>query len=138
MKRKIDSEFNVKFDLELGKSGIFNFVFNFVDDSNFNMLRLDSRDQERTPNALLFSRQRFHWYIVAEAEERQPPHGVLRLEIEIKTGENRFRFMVNGKQYTFFKENGEKVDLTEEFRAGFKVGWFNENAPVKLSNIEIN
>lgn len=138
LKRRIDSDFNLKFDLELGNRAIFNLVFNFVDDSNFKMLRLDNRDQDRTPNAFLYSRQRLHWYIVAEAEEKQPPQGVVKVEIDIKTGENRFLFKVNGQPYTFSKKNGEKVDLAKEFRAGLKIGWFNEIEPVKLSNIQIN
>ena len=138
LKRKIDSALNLSFDLDLGKNAIFNFVFNYVDDSNFKMLRLDNRNHQRTPNSLLYSKQKFHWYIVAKADHEQPPEGVISLKIEIDTEKNRFLYTVNGDNYKFSKEDGKKVDLFQEFKKGLRVGWFNEIDPVKLYNIKIS
>ena len=138
LKRKIDSALNLSFDLDLGKDAIFNFVFNYVDDSNFKMLRLDNRNHPRTPNSLLYSKQKFHWYIVAKADHEQPPEGVISLKIEIDTEKNRFLYTVNGDSYKFSKEDGKEVDLFQEFKKGVRVGWFNEIDPVKLSNIKIS
>ena len=138
LKRKIDSALNLSFDLDLGKDAIFNFVFNYVDDSNFKMLRLDNRDRPRTPNSLLYSKQKFHWFIVAKADHEQPPEGVISLKIEIDTEKNRFLYTVNGDSYKFSKEDGKEVDLFQEFKKGLRVGWFNEIDPVKLSNIKIS
>jgi hypothetical protein len=138
LKRKIDSALNLSFDLDLGKNAIFNFVFNYVDDSNFKMLRLDNRNHPRTPNSLLYSKQKFHWYIVAKADHEQPPEGVIGLKIEIDTEKNRFLYTVNGDNYKFSKEDDKKVGLFQEFKKGLRVGWFNEIDPVKLSNIKIS
>jgi len=138
LKRKIDSDFSLSFDLDLGENGIFNFVFNYVDDSNFKMLRLDNRDLKRTPNALLYSKQRFHWHIVAEAVDKQPPEGLIGLNIQIHPDKKQFLFTVNGDDYKFLKRTGGELDLYHEFRKGLKVGWFNEEGPVKLSSIQIS
>lgn len=138
LKRKIDSALNLSFDLDLGKNAIFNFVFNYVDDSNFKILRLDNRKHPRTPNSLLYSTQKFHWYIVAKADQVQPPEGVISLKIEIDTQTNRFQYTVNGDNYMFSKEDGKEIDLFQEFKKGLRVGFFNEIDPVKLSNIKIS
>lgn len=138
LKRRIDSKLDLQFDLDLGSKALFNFIFNFVDDSNFRMLRLDNREQERTPNALLYSKQKFHWYIVAKADQAQPPQGIIRIAIFINFNERRFTFKVNGHTYKFSSENGKEIDLFSELKKGLRIGWFNEGGPVKLSNIHIS
>ena len=136
LKRKINTYLNVRCELELGKNAIFNFVFNFVDESNFNMLRLDNRDNPRTPNALLSSKQKHHWYIVAEADQKQPPQGLIHLEVKIDTSKNLFLFNVDGVGYSFANAQGP-VDLFSQFKRGLQVGWFNENNLVKIINLQI-
>ena len=136
LKRKIDSNFYLKFNVDLDNNAILNFVFNFVDEGNFKMLRLDNRDFERTPNALLYSKQKFHWNIIAEAEQKQPPSGPFDVEISINNANKQFEFIVKGEKYQF-KEKIKK-GLFPEFKKGLRVGWFNEEGPVKLSTIEIN
>lgn len=138
LKRPIETTLDLSFDLDLGKNAIFNFVFNYVDDSNFKMLRLDNREHQRTPNALLYSKQKFHWFIVARANHIQPPEGLISLKIQIDANKNQFLFKVNGDNYKFSKEAGEEVDLFYEFRKGLKIGWFNEIDPIKVSNIQIS
>lgn len=138
LKRKIDSDLDIKFNLDLGQRALFNFVFNFVDEGNFKMLRLDNREHDRTPNALLYSKQRFHWYIVARADQRQPPAGVISLRIIINFTDRQFTFAVDGTPYKFLKDNGEEMDLFTELKRGLRIGWFNEEGPVKLSNIQIS
>jgi hypothetical protein len=32
---------------------------------------------------------------------------------------------------------GEEIDLFSEVKEGLQIGWFNEEGPVKLSNIRI-
>ena len=123
-------------DLDLTENAIFNFVFNFIDDSNFKMLRLDTRNLNRTPNALLYNKQKFGWYIVAKADQEQPPEGIINLAVKIDASRKNFLFQVNGDNYKFFKNNRE-VDLFQEYKEGCNIGWFNENGPVKLSNILI-
>jgi hypothetical protein len=139
LKRKIDSSLDLSFDLDLGERAIFNFVFNYIDDSNFNMLRLDNRDSQRTPNALLYSRQKLNWHIVAKANQEQPPEGTMSLKVKIDTTKKRFTFNVNGNNYKFFKDKvkSKEINLFQEYKRGHRVGWFNEEGPVKLGNIHI-
>jgi hypothetical protein len=136
LRRKIDSTLNLSFDLELGKNAIFNFVFNYVDESNFKMIRVDNRDSNRTPNSLLYCQQKDDWYIVAKADHVQPPEGIFSLKIKIDDKKSDFIFNVNGDNYKFFK-NGKEVNLFQEFRKELRVGWFNEIDPVKVYNIVI-
>jgi hypothetical protein len=136
LKRDITNYLDLSCELELGKNAIFNFVFNFADESNFDMLRLDNRDNQGTPNALLSSRQKHHWYIVAEADHRQPPQGLVNLQVRVDSSKNQFTFNVNGTDYSFNNKNGT-IDLFPQFKAGLKVGWFNEIDPVKIINLKI-
>ena len=136
LKRKIDTHLDVRCELELVKNAIFNFVFNFVDETNFSMLRLDNRDSPSTPNALLSSKQKHYWYIVAEADQKQPPQGLINLEVKIDTSKKLFQFNVNGVGYSFANAQGA-VDLFSQFKKGLQVGWFNEIDPVKIHNLQI-
>jgi hypothetical protein len=136
LKRKIHDHLDVGCELELGKSAIFNFVFNFVEEGDFSMVRLDNRNNPSTPNALLSSKQRHHWYIVAEADRKQPPEGLFNLEVKIDTSKKLFLFNVNGAAYSFANAQGA-VDLFSQFRKGLRVGWFNEIDPVKIMNLKI-
>jgi len=136
LKRKIDSNFHLKFNVDLDNNAILNFVFNFMDEGNFKMLRLDNRDFESTPNALLCSKQKFHWNIISKAKQKQPPRGPFDVEILINSVNKQFEFIVQDEKYYFI---GTKIKgLFPEFRKGLRIGWFNEEGPVKLSNIEIN
>ncbi|MHA1651704.1 MAG: hypothetical protein ACTSYB_16045 [Candidatus Helarchaeota archaeon] len=137
IKRKIDSLLDISLNVELSADSVFNFVFNYVDESNFKMLRLDNRDLQRTPNSLLYSKQKYDWYIVGVAENKQPPDGTISLRIQVDISEKKFAFIVNGESYKFFKKDGKKIDLFQEFQKGLNVGWFNEVNPVKLSSIKI-
>ena len=137
LKRNIDSKLEIEFEIDLDAGGLFNFVFNYLDDSSFKMLRLDSRESTRTPNALLYSKQRYHWNVVGEAEEKQPPQGVFGVSIYIDFNEQKFTFSVNGKPYKFFKTNNKEINLFPELKKGLRVGWFNEERPVKMYKIKI-
>ena len=139
IKRKIDSLLDISLNVELSADSVFNFVFNYVDESNFKMLRLDNRDLQRTPNSLLYSKQKYDWHIVGVAENKQPPDGTINLIIRIDISKKEFSFNVNGDKYKFkfFRKNGGIIDLFQEFQKGLNVGWFNEVNPVKLSSIKI-
>ncbi len=65
------------------------------------MLRIDARNNERCPNALLHCKQRHVWKIVAKAEEKQPPQGDLSVAINLDCNKKNFDFKVNGKTYNF-------------------------------------
>jgi hypothetical protein len=135
LKRKIESDLGLKFEVDLGQSSILNFVFDFENESKFKMLRLDRREDK--PNALLYSKQKHHWDIVAKAECEQPPEGIFTVKISIRFQGKRFEFFVNGKTYKFINNNGDEINLFPEIRKGLQIGFFNEVGPVKLSNIRI-
>lgn len=137
IKRKIDSLLDISLNVELSADSVFNFVFNYVDENNFKMLRLDNRNLQRTPNSLLYSKQKYDWHIVGVAENKQAPDGTISLRIQVDISKKKFTFIVNGESYNFFKKDGEKIDLFQEFQKGLNVGWFNEVNPVKLSSIKI-
>ena len=127
----------IEFEIDLDVGGLFNFVFNYRDDSSFKMLRLDSRESTPTPNALLYSKQRHKWNIAGKAEEQNPPQGVFDISIHIDFNEQNFTFSVNGNPYKFFKASNKEIDLFSELKEGLRIGWFNEERPVKMYNIKI-
>ena len=135
-KHKIDSLIKCKFILELGEKGVFNFVFNFSDIGSFKMLRLDNRKMDNTRNSLLYCKQPFYWDFEADADEKNPPSGEIQVEIEINKITKIFVLKVNGKNYKFIK-GGREINLIDELDHKLKIGWFNEVAPVKLANLEI-
>ena len=137
LKRKIDSDLRLKCDVDLGPAALFNFVFNYVDQGNFKMLRLDNREGASSPNALLQSKQKYHWDFVAMADHAQPPRGIFGLEVSIDCHRRRFDFCINGQPYRFIRQNHEEADLFLELEKGLRVGCFNEVGPVKLSNISL-
>lgn len=137
LKRKIDKTLKIRFKIDLGENGVFNFVFNYFDEGNFKMLRLDNRNSEGTPNALLYCKQPFYWEIEAEASDKQPPEGELSIEIFINYSTKIFSFKINGKAYRFFKRSNE-IKLFNELKPSIRIGWFNEVSPVKLWNIKTN
>ncbi len=119
MKRKIDFLIDISFNVELAENSLFNFVFNYNDESNFKMLRLDNRDLKRTPNSLLYTKQKDDWYIVGEAEEKQPPYGTITLNIRIDVSKSKFEYIVNGKIYKYYyRSNGRKSIYLKNFRKG--------------------
>ncbi|MEE9118432.1 MAG: hypothetical protein V3U02_07550 [Calditrichia bacterium] len=59
------------------------------------MLRIDSRNIDRCPNALLHCKQKHYWKVVAEAEEKQPPQGDLSVAINIDCSKKKLDFKVN-------------------------------------------
>ena len=139
LKRRVDNKIKLSFTVELEEeNSIFNFVFNFRDEDSFKMIRLDNRKHESTPNAFLNNSQKHHWYFVAIADQKQPPAGPFNVVIDINKKINKFDFTVKGQKYKFIKKDGNTIDLYNEFEKGLKIGWFNEEGTVKLSNIKIS
>jgi len=136
-KSTVAESFSLSFDLELPAQSIFNFVFNFKDDGNFKMLRLDNRRNPKTPNCLLYCTQRYVWDTIMNFKDREPPSKtIFPVNIEIGKSKKLFRFIVDGKEYQLVDNQGKTSDLFAEFKPGLKVGFFNENRTVKLHNIE--
>lgn len=134
----VADSFSLSFDLELPVNSIFNFVFNFKDDGNFKMLRLDNRRHPDTPNCLLHCTQRYFWIPIMVAKDKYPPSSktIFPVNIKINKSKKLFQFMVDGKEYQLVDSQGKTSDLFDEFTPGLKVGLFNEIKPVKLHNIE--
>jgi len=135
LRRKIDKAFNVEFDLELGQEGILNFVFDFVEEGNFKMLRLDNRGF-RTPNCVLHCTQRYVWRQILFATPELPPaKPTIPVKISADFAKRVFSLCVDGVGYKFKDIKGKDVDLFKEIKLNFRIGFFNEIGPVKLSNI---
>jgi hypothetical protein len=125
-------------DVDMSHDAVLNFVFNYVNDGNFMMLRLDSRLSEDCPNAVLRSTQRYDWKFVLWATPRKlPANAKFPIEIEIDIPQRLFRLVVDGTPY-FFEDNSQnKSDLFGQIKLGTKVGFFNEKNSVQLSNVKI-
>ena len=140
LKTPIARAFSVKFDLDLSVGALLNFVFDFTDDGDFRMLRLDHRQHPRCINAVLRSPQKYRWNFVLRATpERLPPEErTFQVEIVIDFGSKKFDLVVDGAPYTFQDLHGRPADLFSQIRPGKRVGFFNEEDTVKLSNIVID
>jgi len=139
MRQPLSNILSLKFDLELSKDSIFNFVFNFVDDGNFKMLRLDNRKRPATPNCVLHCTQKDFWKIILYANPPCPPQkDIFSVAIEINFQNKTFSFNANGDAYIFKDAKGNQKSLYNELKPNLKIGFFNEVGPVKLSKIRIN
>lgn len=137
LKRNIGNSFSLEFDLELGQPGILNIVFNYVEDGNFKMLRLDNRGSS-TPNCVLNCTQKYVWRPSLNALPTCPPQKQLfpvKMSVDFTSG--LFSLCVDGSVYRFNDFNKRNVDLFREIRPNLKLGFFNEIGPVKLSNIRM-
>lgn len=132
--REVSSTLSLNFDLELPVDSLFNFVFNFVDEGNFNMLRLDNRRVYR--NCVLRCTQKFLWKPILFTERNDPPEKPLfAVGINIDFQKKVFSLDVDGDAYNFKDLNGNVKDLFDEFKPNLKIGFFNEIGTVKLWNI---
>ena len=135
LNRKVSDTFSLNFDLELPQGSVFNFVFNFVDEGNFEMLRLDNRRNLPTPNSVLHCTQKYFWKEILFAEPDRPPEEPLLVEIKIDFPKQVFAFVVNGVPYKFKDRGGTTKDIFGELKPDLRIGFFNEVGAVKLSNI---
>ena len=133
---KVLDTLSLSFDLELPQRSIFNFVFNFKDDGDFKMLRLDNRD--RWPNCVLHCTQKYSWKEMLFANPVSPPStGPMPVVIKIDLPNRVFTLDVNGDSYSFKDRQGKSRDLFTEIYPDLKIGFFNEEGTVKISNIRL-
>lgn len=138
MKQKLSNYLSLNFDLELSKNSIFNFVFNFVDDGNFKMLRLDNRKRPKTPNCVLHCTQKGVWRIIFNADHLHPPIKTLfSVAIEINFPNKTFSFNADGDSYSFKDAGDNIINLYDEIDSNKKIGFFNEVGTAKLSKIRL-
>lgn len=132
--QEIKENLALSFDLELPPGSIFNFVFNFVNEDNFRMLRLDNRDptDPYQANSLLHSTQREFWVTILRASPKRPLRKpILPVQIRIDFTANMFSLIVDGKPYTFDRSQ----NIIDQIQQGLRIGFFNELGTVKLWNI---
>jgi hypothetical protein len=139
LKGPITRVFSVKFDLDLSPESLLNFVFDYSDDGDFRMLRLDRRSNPRYTNGVLRSTQKFRWNEVLRATPKKlPDKEVFPVGIAIDFDNKTFRLVANGVSYNFQDLTGKPKDLFSQVHKDKRVGFFNEVGPVKLSNIVID
>jgi hypothetical protein len=137
LERQILDRISLSFTLELPQRSIFNFVFSFADEGNFKMLRLDTREGRETTNSLLHCTQKYFWRQILFADEEHPPQALFPVEITIDFKTQIFSFQVDGKSYSFKDKKGNVKNLYDEIKPNMKIGFFNEEGPVKISEIGI-
>lgn len=139
LNRKVSNTLCLNFDLELTEGSVFTFVFNFKDEGNFKMLRLDSRRYERTPNSVLYCTEKYLWKITLRAKPLHPPRKpLLPVEIKIDFSKKVFSLDVDGDSYSFEDKKDNGRALFDEINRDLKIGLFNELGTVRLSNIRLS
>lgn len=139
LERQIDRALSLAFDLELPPGSIFNFVFNFKDEGNFKMFRLDNRREKRTPNYVLRCPQKYFWTPTLRVKPEFPPDKEhMSVEIKLDFVNKVFSFEVDGQEYEVTSMDGKPKALFDEIQRNMKVGFFNEAVTVKLSNIQLS
>ena len=139
LRSPIIERLSLNFDLELPEGSILNFVFNFKDEGDFKMIRLDQRIKSGHTNCLLYCPQKYGWYERFHANiSHAPLKSPLRVDIEIDKTMSKFDFKVDKTSYLFVDNNNATIDLFKEFTPDLLIGFFNEELPVKISNISIS
>ncbi|MDD1777142.1 MAG: hypothetical protein LUQ65_03165 [Candidatus Helarchaeota archaeon] len=136
----VSENLSLSFNLELPQRSVFNFVFNFFNESEFKMFRLDTReDGPTTRNCLLHCNQKYFWRPTVWADQKHPPKkSLLPIEIKVDFPNDIFSFSVDGQIYGFKDEMGNDKNIFEEIRPNMRIGFFNEVRPVKLSSIKLD
>lgn len=117
---------------------MFNFVFNYSDDSDFKFLRLDNRKKDYYPNLVLKSSQKYSWKeFLLVYPERPPDIEHFHVQIYIDFPNWQFDFVADNQTYMFEKSDENYYDLLYEIHQSKRIGFFNEVGPLSLSNIEI-
>ena len=137
-KQPLKDKLEIDFDLNLSHGSLLNFVFNYIDEANFLMVRLDSRTGESFSNMVLESSQKQWWVPILWAVQKSPPkQDLFSVRINIDVPNSIFDFIVNGETYIFMNDNKEEQSLHSLLKKDLRVGFFNEVGPVKLKGIEI-
>jgi hypothetical protein len=123
------------FDLELPSGSVFNFVFNYRDDGNFKMFRLDSRKPEY--NCLLQCAQKYHWRFTHSVFPQTTTDASIKLGIKIDLPNKIFTIIGNGITYQLKDRAMNNVDLFDQIEPGMKVGFFSEEGIARLSHIRL-
>jgi hypothetical protein len=135
----ISEKVSISFDLELPRKSILNFVFNYIDEDNFKMIRLDSREFKGYRNSLLYCTQKYFWRAIYYADPDKPQSvEISRIEIVIDFEEKAFTFHVDGRQYIFKDSKNTEIDIYKEISRGKKIGFFNEVGTVRIHNLKIS
>jgi hypothetical protein len=138
LKRPISQKLLITFDVDLPQGSLLNFVFNFVNEGDFKMLRLDNRRNRPYPNAVLRSSQKYSWNVSLRANPLKPPDiEQFPVRIDLDFSSRLFEFIVNNVIYTFEDLDNKTRHLFDEIHQNRRVGFFNEVGIAKLSNIEI-
>jgi hypothetical protein len=139
LKKPITQKLSITFDLELSRDSLLNFVFNYVNEGDFKMVRLDNRPLPHCLNSVLKSTQKYVWHEKFSANPSKPPEKEqFPVAIEINLPNRLFEFKVDGQALMFQDSNGNNKQLFDEVTPSTMIGFFNEVGPAKLSNIAIN
>jgi len=139
LREPVDSRLQLSFSADISPHGLLNFVFDYTNPGDFRMLRFDRRPDERCRNGVLRSTQRYWWdfelhAVPAKAPAKEETH--VKIDIDFQTA--TFTCIVDGTQYSFVNESdGKPSALFEKVHPGRRVGFFNEEDTVKISNLTI-
>ena len=137
--KSIDKYVKLKFELNMQPSSIFNFVFNYRNEGDFRMLRLDNRDDDNPHyvNSILSCTQKQYWHQHYFSKTEKPPPAPALVELEIDSEKKFFNFSVNEKNYAFIDMNENEIELGSLIEPGLQIGFFNEIGSVEIKDLEI-
>ena len=136
--KPISQKLLITFDLELSPNSLLNFIFNYINEGDFKMVRLDKRPIAQFPNSVLKSTQKYVWHEILIAKPQKPPEKEqFSVRIGIDFPNRVFEFTVDGQACTFEDSKGNAKQLFDQVNLSTRVGFFNEEGPAKLSNIAI-
>lgn len=139
LKQPITEKLQISFNLELSSNSLLNIIFNYVDDGDFKMIRLDNRPLANCPNSVLKSTQKYVWHFTLMADQEKPPEKEqYPVSIKVDIPNRIFELSVDGQPYNFKDLNGNQVQLINHLNPSTRIGFFNEEGPAKLSDITID
>jgi hypothetical protein len=139
--REIANTLSLSFTLDLPPGSVFNFVFNYRNDGDFKMLRLDNRKPNL--NRLLQCTQKYKWRPTHRTFPECPSDSPMQIIIEIDVPNRVFSFTQNSHTqtgpavYRITDFDANPRDINNEISPHRKIGFFNEAGTVRLSDISL-
>lgn len=122
----VGKEINVEFDLTLSGSGLLNFVYNYEQDSTFDMLRFDARNEN--DNGFLHCKHYAEWEYLEKFN--YPLNKNIPNKISIRCSADKFNIAINNQKIELVK-----VNQCTKFDKNKRIGFFNELASLTVNKL---
>jgi len=124
----IGNEINVTFNLTLSGGGLLNFVYNYAQDSTFNMLRFDARNEN--DNGFLYCKHYAEWDYLEKFKYKLNINTPNKIEVHCLA--DKFNIKINDDEIKFADNKYAKFDKSK------KIGLFNELNSLMVNRLRIS